>query len=311
MSNDSENDSTTPENSATAQRDGAHRKAGQVVSREFGELGEALRKSTAGWWKNVRAWYAFVHKRRVDTRYPIFPKPLRAAEILVVVGSLVAMLVLIADPWVLAAVRSDNWRPHPWFNTVTEFGKSDWILYPTGIALIALSLWQRAGSRRGNFNRHSVMLAVYYMFTTIAFAGLLATSLKNLIGRARPPFVPDDLVWESIPFGDSYEYASFPSGHATTAGALAIALALLFPRLRVFFVVAGVWIAVSRPALGVHFPSDVVAGFAFGGAFSYYYARSFARKRLLFAFGERGRLKLATRQSRFVPDSLREENGRQ
>ncbi|MGI9400523.1 MAG: phosphatase PAP2 family protein, partial [Rhizobiaceae bacterium] len=92
------------------------------------------------------------------------------------------------------------------------------------------------------------------------------------------------------PFTRGYEFASFPSGHATTAGAAAIALALLFPRLRSLFVVAGIWVAISRPALGVHFPSDVLAGFCFGAAFTYCYARSFARKRLLFAFTKNGQV---------------------
>lgn len=276
---------------------------------QFGEFAAASGEAGAEWWKGVRAWFRFVHYRRPDTRYAIFPPLFRMAEILAVAASIIAMLVLIADPFMLSVMRSPDWQPHPVFNTITEFGKSDWILYPTGAALIGFSLWRRSMSRKGGFNRHSVMLAVYYLFTTIAFAGLLATLFKNLVGRARPPFVSEGLVWESIPFGDSYDYASFPSGHATTAGALAIALALVFPRLRVFFIVAGVWIAVSRPALGVHFPSDVVAGFAFGGAFAYYYARSFARKRLLFAFGEGGRLRLADRQSRFVPAGLRGGTG--
>jgi len=54
------------------------------------------------------------------------------------------------------------------------------------------------------------------------------------------------------------------------------------------FVVAGVWVALSRPALGVHFPSDVFAGFCLGAGFTWFYARSFARKRLLFGFDEKG-----------------------
>lgn len=306
---DDSSDKQTAQETVPVSEAGRKRPVTGLLAREFGELAAVCRKAGGDWWREVRAWFVFVHNRRTDTRFPIFPKPLRSAEILTVAASIILMLVLIADPFVLAAVNTPGWQPHPWFNTITEFGKSDWILYPAGLMLIVFSLWRRSTSRRGGFNRHSVMLAVYYMFTTVAFAGLIATLLKNIIGRARPPFVSEGRVWESIPFGDSYDFASFPSGHATTAGALAFALALLFPRLRVFFIVAGVWIAVSRPALGVHFPSDVVAGFAFGAAFSYYYARSFARKRLLFAFAKDGRLTLAVRQSRFVPDSLRQEGG--
>ena len=44
--------------------------------------------------------------------------------------------------------------------------------------------------------------------------------------------------------------------------------------------------------MGAHFPSDVVAGFTLGVVFTWLYARSFARKRLLFEFSSSGRLRL-------------------
>lgn len=306
---DESSDKQTAQETAPVSETARKRPVTGLFARQFGELATVGRKAGGDWWQNVKAWFVFVHKRRPDTRFAIFPKPIRMAEILVIAASIVLMLVLIADPFLLEAIREPGWQPHPVFNTITRLGETAWILYPAGAALIAFSLLRGAANRKSATNRHSIMLAVYYLFTTIAFSGLLANLFKNLIGRARPPYVPEDLIWQSIPFGDNYDYASFPSGHATTAGALAVALALLLPRLRVFLIVAGIWIAVSRPALAVHFPSDVVAGFAFGAAFSYYYARSFARKRLLFAFGEGGRLTLAARHSRFVPDILREPRG--
>ncbi|MEC9342964.1 MAG: phosphatase PAP2 family protein, partial [Pseudomonadota bacterium] len=61
---------------------------------------------------------------------------------------------------------------------------------------------------------------------------------------------------------------------------------------RVFILLLGVWIAVSRPVLGVHFPSDILAGFCLGGVFSWLYARAFARKRLLFGFNRDGGLRV-------------------
>ena len=276
------------------------------TARKRREPGTVSSKIAGGWWRDIADWFRFVHYRRPDTRFSVFPPPLRIAEFLAIGASAVAVTALIADPLLLQAMAGPGWQPSPVFETVTWFGKTDWILYPTGVALIAFSLWRRGwiGSRAG-LRWHSIMLAVYYLFTAIAFSGLIALALKNLIGRARPPFMTGSGVWESFPLRDSYDFASFPSGHATTAGALAIALALLFPKLRVFFLLAGVWIAASRPALGVHFFSDILAGFAFGGAFSYYYARSFARKRLLFAFNDEGGLRLSPRQAAFLPRQLR------
>ena len=66
-------------------------------------------------------------------------------------------------------------------------------------------------------------------------------------------------------------YMSFPSGHATNAIVAYFAMALLLfddPRQR--RIAAGVTLAlafligISRPILGVHWPSDVIAGWAFG-----------------------------------------------
>ena len=66
-------------------------------------------------------------------------------------------------------------------------------------------------------------------------------------------------------------YQSFPSGHAANPTIAYVALALLLfddpKRRRVAVITAMVLallIGISRPMLGVHWPSDVVAGWAFG-----------------------------------------------
>ncbi len=251
----------------------------------------AIVRHYPGWQARVANWFRFVSRRRIDERFSIFPGSLATAEIAAVAISALVATVLFIDPIFLEHVRDSNVGASPAFRFITQFGKSDWILILTGIVIIALSLTterQFRGERRAA--AHRVFVGAWYLFTTVAFSGLIANLAKNVIGRARPPTLTGDEIWVSSPFADRYAFASFPSGHATTAGALAMALALLFPRFRVFFWLAGAWIAVSRPALGLHFPSDVLAGIAFGAAFSYFYARSFARKRLLFGFRENGRL---------------------
>lgn len=96
-----------------------------------------------------------------------------------------------------------------------------------------------------------------------AFAPLLTDVIKPIVDRPRP-------VWIQ-PF-EVIDQPSFPSGHATGGIAvwmvcgIAIASLLRDPALGAVvalpFVLLGVAIGLSRLVLGVHWPSDVVAGWA-------------------------------------------------
>ena len=94
--------------------------------------------------------------------------------------------------------------------------------------------------------------------------GLLAVLVKDVVGRMRPD-VPHPIY--------ASDSLSFPSGHAsgivTLVGLLLIAfLRLQQPRVRVVSILGSVLLVLAvgwtRMALGAHYPSDVLAGFAFG-----------------------------------------------
>lgn len=273
------------------------------------DVARRLNHGLTQWSGGISGWFGFVNRRRIDARFSVFPQPVRLAEMLAVAGSLILFTVITADRLYMQALASAGPARDGLFDIITQLGKSNWILIATGAVVILLSLFTShrfSGPARAVW--HRVLLTAYYIFTTVAFSGLLTLLLKQVFARARPPMTPEDMIWFTSHFTDTYEFGSFPSGHSTTAGALAVALALLFPRGRVFLILLGIWIAISRPVLGVHFPSDALAGFLAGGAFSYFYARSFARKRLLFRFdgngavvprGEgRGRLSAFAREAR-------------
>ena len=89
-------------------------------------------------------------------------------------------------------------------------------------------------------------------------ADLLLQTLKFSFHRQRPePFF-------GLPTPDSY---SFPSGHALLSTVFYLTLAILMTRNRVIRLAAAglaFLIGLSRVYLGVHYPTDVLAGFAAG-----------------------------------------------
>jgi undecaprenyl-diphosphatase len=98
-------------------------------------------------------------------------------------------------------------------------------------------------------------------------AQVLAEAIKSVVGRPRPTFVARyDLIASS----------SFPSGHSLMAPAIYFTLAAIVsagelrPAARVLLMAGSVLlvaaIGVSRVYLGVHWPTDVLAGWTLGSA---------------------------------------------
>jgi len=85
--------------------------------------------------------------------------------------------------------------------------------------------------------------------------------ISEIVDRARP-FVQDPHGVHL--FSSHTADASFPSDHATGAFAVAMAIWLRNRRWGTVALVAAALLSVGRVAIGVHFPSDVVAGAALG-----------------------------------------------
>lgn len=101
----------------------------------------------------------------------------------------------------------------------------------------------------------------------VAGAGLVEQVIKNVTCRARPSAPEAGAFFTNFPcFPAKYAYASFPSGHATTAFAAAVFLALWYPRGAPIFLALALLVGLSRVLLGSHFPVDVWVGALIGTA---------------------------------------------
>jgi undecaprenyl-diphosphatase len=169
---------------------------------------------------------------------------------------------------------------------ITDFGRSGWILVPLGALIIIIAL---VASRGLDAVSRALLAAVVvrlgFVFIAVGLPGIVSTLSKRWIGRVRPsaagPFAYEPFSWRP-------EYASFPSGHATTAFAALVAFGLVFPRTRPVLWLYALLVAASRVIVSAHYPSDVIAGAAFG-AFGALLVRDwFAARRLGFFVGPDG-----------------------
>ncbi len=143
-----------------------------------------------------------------------------------------------------------RWEPLTAFFVLTS---AWWVKWPVFAVVGAVG---DAASRR------RLPTAVSAALCAAASAGVAVTLVKEAVDRARPPHVEMGLD----PVGVIPASASFPSGHSATAFATAVAVGLVYPRLRVPLLVLAALVALSRVYLGMHYATDVLVGTALGVA---------------------------------------------
>lgn len=180
------------------------------------------------------------------------------------VASLI-LLALVAADWspLVSLDRTVSVDLHRW--AVADPGLThanriltDWVWDPWTMrlltAVVFLVLWF-----------HGARLLACWLALTSLVGALVSQGLKSAVGRERPSW-PDPV--------DSAHFAAFPSGHAMTA---TVTVGMLLWLLRRYGVSGTLWraalvvgvvsvigVGFSRVWLGVHWSSDVVAGWLFG-----------------------------------------------
>ena len=94
---------------------------------------------------------------------------------------------------------------------------------------------------------------------------LLFHKVKRVVCRIRPRDI-EPHCWAHIVTRDRL---SFPSGHSTTAFAVAISLGSFYPEIMPLLLVLAANVAVSRVVVGMHFLSDVLVGSGMGALLGY------------------------------------------
>ena len=180
----------------------------------------------------------------------------RRAAALAALGLLATALVLPADGWLvsaLAPVRTEVGRRVMLVLTQLGDGAVDF-----GLAAAVIAAGWALG--RSHLVQAGLRAAV-----ALAAAGIAVQVVKHLACRARPMAAAAGTFFHGVPcLGGGPAVFSFPSGHATMATALALALGLRVPALRLPAAAGAAVVWVSRVYLGAHFPSDVLAGATIG-----------------------------------------------
>ena len=120
------------------------------------------------------------------------------------------------------------------------------------------------------FSFHGKRRQAWILAGTVLAAQLSSEVLKAFYDRPRPSLVPHH----------SYVYTqSFPSGHSALAAAVFLTLATLIASVEtrastkiliyVLAVVTTIGVGFSRVYLGVHWPSDVLAGWSLGATWAF------------------------------------------
>lgn len=213
----------------------------------------------------------------------------------VIVGlAVIALMTVTVDGPVSALMRSIDGDLKRVVDLLAKTGDSFYTLVPSAVlaAVFGGLFLRNRGTPRGRIYAWLAGAAGFF-FVSIAFSGILVNVVKIILGRARPD-VAISLYWpEFHPFAPRGAYHAFPSGHANTLFAIAMALGCFVPRARPYLLAAALPLALCRVLQFKHFMSDTAGGAGLAIITTLWLRHWFGRRNFVFTYGSDGRIQLA------------------
>ncbi len=205
--------------------------------------------------------------RKVETRVLVLLMAAAAAVwgFLAVAGEMTEGETLAIDRRLLLALRTPGHPADPIGSPAFQTAMRD-VTALGGVTVLSLVTVFAAAM----FLAHRKALRALILVGTVVIASLASEGLKSFFNRPRPELTPHAVHVYS---------ASFPSGHSMTSAAAYLTLAMLAASLEsrrsakilVFALAWALMVAIgfSRVYLGVHWPSDVLAGWCAGAGWAF------------------------------------------
>ncbi len=140
-----------------------------------------------------------------------------------------------------------NWNL--FFRCITQLGSAVFTI----VTVLALAA----------FTSGQLRLTAVSSAASLAISHLPVFLLKKIFPRKRPYLVLERTKYPANPLKDH----SFPSGHTTAYFSITIPFIILIPPLAIILIPIGLCVGISRMYLGLHYPSDVIAGGILGTFF--------------------------------------------
>jgi membrane-associated phospholipid phosphatase len=225
------------------------------------------------------------HSRRAEAAR----RSARHVLLLIAVIAVAIIVLMVAFDAQEIAMMPPRGTPSLWpFRILTDFGKDLYVLGTLAALLILVAIVSPAMRAIPRSLLLGLGTRLQFLFCAVLLSVFTGELIKWIVGRGRPFVGGKANPFNFSHFAGTEAYSSFPSGHATTAFALAFAVSAVWPRARIAMIVYALVIAATRLVLLAHHPSDVVAGALLGtiGAMAVHYW--FAARRLGFAIHHDG-----------------------